>query len=108
MVDASKFSVVSAEASLKESNENLTKTSIYAPMTGSVSMLLVELGERVAGTNLMAGTDIMRVADLSKIEAQVAVNENDIVRVSIGDTANIEVDAYLDNKFKGVVTEIAN
>jgi len=108
VVDASKFSVVSAEASLKEANENLTKTSIYAPMTGSVSMLLVELGERVAGTNLMAGTDIMRVADLSKMEAQVAVNENDIVRVSLGDTANIEVDAYLDHKFKGVVTEIAN
>jgi HlyD family secretion protein len=108
VVDASKFSVVSAEASLKEANENLTKTSIYAPMTGSVSMLLVELGERVAGTNLMAGTDIMRVADLSKMEAQVQVNENDIVRVSLGDTANIEVDAYLDHKFKGVVTEIAN
>ncbi len=108
VVDASKFSVVSAEASLKEANENLTKTSIYAPMTGSVSMLLVELGERVAGTNLMAATDIMRVADLSKMEAQVAVNENDIVRVSLGDTANIEVDAYLDHKFKGVVTEIAN
>jgi HlyD family secretion protein len=91
--DASKFSVVSSEAYLKEANENLTKTSIYAPMTGTVSMLLVELGERVAGTNLMAGTDIMRVADLSKMEAQVEVNENDIVRVSLGDTANIEVDA---------------
>lgn len=108
VVDASKFSVVSAEASLKEANENLTKTSIYAPMTGTVSMLLVELGERVAGTNLMAGTDIMRVADLSKMEAQVEVNENDIVRVALGDTANIEVDAYLDHKFKGIVTEIAN
>jgi HlyD family secretion protein len=108
VVDASKFSVVSAEASLKEANENLTKTSIYAPMTGTISMLLVELGERVAGTNLMAGTDIMRVADLSKMEAQVEVNENDIVRVSLGDTAKIEVDAYLDHKFKGVVSEIAN
>jgi HlyD family secretion protein len=108
VVDASKFSVVSAEASLKEANENLTKTSIYAPMTGTISMLLVELGERVAGTNLMAGTDIMRVADLSKMEAQVEVNENDIVRVSLGDTATIEVDAYLDQKFKGIVSEIAN
>jgi len=107
-VDASKFSVVSAEASLKEANENLIKTSIYAPMTGSVSMLLVELGERVAGTNLMAGTDIMRVADLSKMEARVEVNENDIVRVKVGDSANIQVDAYLDHKFKGIVTEIAN
>jgi HlyD family secretion protein len=108
VVDASKFSVVSAEASLKEANESLAKTSIYAPMTGTISMLLVELGERVAGTNLMAGTDIMRVADLSKMEAQVEVNENDIVRVSLGDTAKIEVDAYLDHKFKGVVSEIAN
>jgi HlyD family secretion protein len=107
-VDAAKFSVISAEASLKEANENLTKTSIYAPMSGTVSMLLVELGERVAGTNLMAGTDMLRVADLSRMEAQVEVNENDIVRVSLGDTATIEVDAYLDREFKGVVTEIAN
>lgn len=107
-VDAAKFSVVSAEATLKEAEENLTKTSIYAPMTGTVSMLLVELGERVAGTNLMAGTEMLRVADLSRMEAQVEVNENDIVRVSLGDTAFIEVDAYLDLKFKGIVTEIAN
>ena len=77
-------------------------------MTGTVSMLLVELGERVAGTNLMAGTEILRIADLSRMEAQVEVNENDIVRVNVGDTALIEVDAYLDQKFKGVVTEIAN
>ena len=107
-VDAAKFAITSAEASLKDANENLTKTSIYAPMTGTVSMLLVELGERVAGTNLMAGTELMRVADLSRMEAQVQVNENDIPRVKLGDTALIEVDAYLDQKFKGIVTEIAN
>lgn len=107
-VDAAKFSVVSSEASLKEANENLIKTSIYAPMTGTVSMLLVELGERVAGTGMMAGTEMLRVADLSRMEAQVQVNENDIVRVNLGDTAMIEVDAYLDKKFKGIVTEIAN
>ena len=107
-VDAARFSVISTEASLKEANENLIKTSINAPMTGTVSMLLVELGERVAGTNLMAGTEILRIADLSRMEAQVEVNENDIVRVNLGDTALIEVDAYLDYKFKGVVTEIAN
>lgn len=107
-VDAAKFSVVSAEASVKEANENLIKTSIYSPMTGTVSMLLVELGERVAGTNLMAGTEILRIADLSRMEAQVEVNENDIVKVKMNDTAYIEVDAYLDEKFKGVVTEIAN
>ncbi len=107
-VDAAKFSVVSAEASLKEANENLTKTSIYAPMSGTVSMLLVELGERVAGTGMMAGTELLRVADLSRMEAQVEVNENDIVRVNLGDTALIEVDAYLNKKFRGIVTEIAN
>lgn len=107
-VDAARHSITSAEASLKEASENLIKTSIYAPMSGTVSMLLVELGERVAGTNLMAGTEIMRIADLTRMEAQVEVNENDIVRVSLGDTAIIEVDAYLDEKFKGVVTEIAN
>jgi HlyD family secretion protein len=71
-------------------------------------MLLVELGERVAGTGMMAGTEMLRVADLSRMEAQVEVNENDIPRVKMGDTALIEVDAYVDFKFKGVVTEIAN
>jgi HlyD family secretion protein len=71
-------------------------------------MLLVELGERVVGTGMMTGTEVMRIADLSRMEAQVEVNENDIPRVSLGDTAEIAVDAYLDQKFKGVVTEIAN
>ena len=107
-VDAARFAIVSSEASLKEASENLSKTSIYAPMSGTVSMLLVELGERVAGTNLMAGTELLRVADLSRMEAQVEVNENDIVKVNLGDTAVIEIDAYLDQKFKGIVTEIAN
>jgi len=107
-VDAARFSVISTEASLKEANENLVKTSIYAPMAGTISMLLVELGERVVGTGMMTGTELMRVADLSRMEAQVEVNENDIVRVTLGDTAIISVDAYLDNKFRGLVTEIAN
>ncbi len=107
-VDAARFSIVSAEAALKEANENLFKTSIYSPMSGTVSMLLVELGERVAGTGMMAGTEMLRIADLSRMEAQVEVNENDIVRVSLGDTVIIEADAYLNEKFKGIVTEIAN
>lgn len=107
-VDAARFSVTSSEASLKEANENLVKTSIYAPMSGTVSMLLVELGERVAGTGMMAGTEMLRIADLSRMEAQVEVNENDIPRVKLGDTATIEIDAYTDHKFKGIVTEIAN
>ena len=75
---------------------------------GTVSMLLVELGERVVGTSMMTGTEMMRVADLSRMEAQVQVNENDIVRVKLGDTAIIKVDAFIDEKFKGTVTEIAN
>lgn len=107
-VDAARFSVTSAEASLKEADENLTRTSIYAPMSGTVSMLLVELGERVAGTNMMAGTEMLRVADMSRMEARVEVNENDIVKVKLGDTAIIEVDAYIGSKFRGIVTEIAN
>ncbi len=107
-VDAAKYAVISSEASLKEANENLVKTSIYSPMSGTVSMLLVERGERVVGTGMMTGTEVMRVADLSRMESQVEVNENDIPRVTLGDTAIITVDAYLNQKFKGVVTEIAN
>ncbi len=107
-VDAARFSVSSSEAALKEAEENLMKTSIYAPMSGTISMLLVELGERVVGTSMMTGTEMMRVADLSRMEARVEVNENDITRVKVGDTAVVKVDAYLDEKFTGVVTMVAN
>lgn len=107
-VRAAEFQVKNAEASLKVSNENLFKTTIYAPMSGTVSKLSVELGERVVGTNMMTGTELLRIADLSRMEVMVDVNENDIVKVSRGDTALVEVDAYLDKKFKGIVTEIAN
>jgi HlyD family secretion protein len=104
--EAATFSVESAQAALQEAEENLERTSIYAPMDGTISALNVELGERVVGTELMSGTEILRIADLSKMEVEVEVNENDIVRVAFMDTALIEVDAYLDTKFKGVVTEI--
>jgi len=104
--EAAEFSVQSAQASLNEAEESLTKTSIYAPMSGTVSMLLVELGERVVGTSMMAGTEMLRIADLNRMEVEVEVNENDIVRVAMGDTALIEVDAYPDTRFKGVVSEI--
>jgi HlyD family secretion protein len=104
--EAAEFSVQSARASLNEAQESLTKTSIYAPMSGTVSMLLVELGERVVGTSMMAGTEMLRIADLNRMEVEVEVNENDIVRVAYGDTALIEVDAYPDTRFKGVVSEI--
>jgi len=107
-VEAAKFSVKSAEASLSEANEALLKTTVYAPMSGTISLLLVEQGERVVGTEMMSGTEVLRIADLSKMEAQVEVNENDIISVKLNDTALIEVDAYLDYKFQGVVTEIAN
>lgn len=98
----------SAKASLSEAQDNLKRTTILAPQDGTVSMLNVELGERVVGTAQMAGTELLRVANLANMEVLVEVNENDIVRVSLGDTAEIEVDAYLDEKFLGVVTEIAN
>ena len=102
------YSVKSAEASLRESNENLVKTTVYSPMTGTISSLSVELGERVIGATMMTGTEVLRVADLNRMEVVVEVNENDIIRVKLGDTANVEVDAYLDRAFKGMVTEIAN
>jgi HlyD family secretion protein len=107
-VKSAEFTVKSAEASLQEANENLTKTSIYAPMDGTISKLNVENGERVVGTVQMAGTELLRIANLNVMEVLVQVNENDIVRVKLGDTALIEVDAYIGQKFKGMVTEIAN
>jgi HlyD family secretion protein len=106
--ESAEFSVKSSEASLKEANENLVKTTVYAPMTGTISRLAVELGERVIGANMMTGTEVLRVADLNRMEVVVNVNENDIIMVKQGDTATVEVDAYLDRDFKGVVTEIAN
>ena len=90
------------------SDENLIKTSLYAPIDGTIYGLQIEKGERVVGTALMSGTEMMRIADLNKMEVVVEVNENDIVRVSMGDTAIVEVDAYMDYDFKGIVTEIAN
>ena len=105
---AAQYNVLSAEASLKESEENLTKTNIYAPMDGTISKLSVEIGERVVGTSQMAGTEMLRIADLSKMEVLVDVNEIDINRLALGDTATIEIDAYPNRKFTGSVTHIAN
>jgi HlyD family secretion protein len=107
-VQAAKFNVKSAEASVKEAKDNLFKTTVFSPVDGTVSKLNVELGERVLGTSQMTGTEIMRIANLNSMEVSVDVNENDINRLSIGDTAIVEVDAFLDQSFKGVVTEIAN
>ena len=102
------YGVQSAGASVNEARDNLSRTTIYAPMSGTISLLNVELGERVVGTQQMAGTEILRVANLNNMEVEVDVNENDIVKVNIGDTTIVEVDAYLKKQFKGIVTEIAN
>ena len=102
------FNVKSAEASVNEARESLGRTNIYAPMSGTISSLSAELGERVVGTQQMAGTEILRVADLSEMEVEVDVNENDIVKISIGDSTIVEVDAYLGEEFRGIVTEISN
>lgn len=102
------FNVQSASATLTEARDNLGRTTIYAPADGTISLLSVELGERVLGTQQMAGTEILRVANLNNMEVEVDVNENDIVKVTVGDSAKIEVDAYLKKEFKGVVTSISN
>ncbi len=109
-VNAANYNVKSSEAALKEAKTNLTKTTIYAPQSGIISKLNVELGERVVGTSQMAGTEMLRIANLNKMEVRVNVNENDITRVSLGDTVLIDVDAFSssERKFKGVVYEIAS
>lgn len=109
-LEAAKFVVSSTEASVNEARENLRKTTVVAPMKGIVSKLSVKKGERVLGTATMAGTEMLRIADLNKMEVRVNVNENDIVRVHYYDTVLIDVDAYsnINKQFKGIVTNIAN
>lgn len=102
------YNVQSASATVSEARDNLGRTIIYAPADGTISLLSVELGERVLGTQQMTGTEILRVANLNNMEVEVDVNENDIVKVTIGDEAEIEVDAYLKKKFRGEVTSISN
>ena len=106
--EAAQYQVENAEARLQEAQKQLDKTSIYAPMNGTVSMLNVEAGERVVGTSQMAGTEMMRIARLDQMELEVDVNENDVINVALDDTASIQVDAYPDESFRGRVTEIAN
>ena len=109
-VQAARYGIRSAQATVDEARENLSLTSIFAPVSGIVSKLDVEQGERVVGTSQMAGTEMLRIADLNQMEVRVDVNENDIIRVAIGDTAVVDVDAYsyTDQEFSGVVTAIAN
>ncbi|MGB1206392.1 MAG: efflux RND transporter periplasmic adaptor subunit [Chitinophagales bacterium] len=107
-VEGASYSVQSAEAGLKEANDNLRRTNIYAPINGVLSSLSIEKGERIVGTSQFAGTEIMRISNFKQMEARVDVTENDILRLESGDTAIVEVDAYLDRTFLGVVTHIAN
>ncbi|ALL08155.1 efflux RND transporter periplasmic adaptor subunit [Pedobacter sp. N36a] len=105
---AAKFQLEQSGANVQEANANLAKATIYAPVNGVISKLSVELGDRILGTAQMAGTEIMRISNLTTMEVNVDVNENDINRVNVGDSAKIEVDAFADKKFKGIVTEIAS
>lgn len=109
-IRATQSTVSAASASLEEARKNLNKTTIYAPVSGTISKLNVKKGERVVGTTQMAGTEIMRIANLNNMEVRVNVNENDVNNVSIGDSVEVEVDAYTskEEKFRGLVTNIAN
>jgi HlyD family secretion protein len=107
-VKGAEYNLASATAALQDAEESLKKTSIYSPMDGIVSKLSVELGERVVGTMQMAGTEMMRIANLANMRVQVEVNENDIVRLKENDTADIDIDAFRNETFKGIVTEISN
>jgi len=105
---AAKYQLAQTGANVQEASANLAKATIFAPVDGVISKLSVELGDRILGTAQMAGTEIMRISNLSTMEVNVDVNENDINRVNLNDNASIEVDAFADKKFKGIVTEIAS
>ena len=106
--EAARYNVQSSEATLEELRTSLRRTTIYSPVTGVISMLNVEQGERVVGTIQMQGTEMMRIANLNAMEVRVEVSENEIPRVSLGDKVEIEVDAYTDRIFLGTVTQVAN
>ena len=107
-VTGAKFGLEQSGANVKEAGANLAKTTIYSPVDGVVSKLSIELGDRILGTSQNAGTEIMRISNLTTMEVNVDVNENDINRVNVGDSAVVEIDAFADKKFKGIVTEIAS
>lgn len=107
-VRSAEYAILSGEASLQEARDNLSRTTLRAPQTGIVTALAKEIGESVQGNGFTAGEVILNVSDLSAMEVNVEVNESDIVRIHLGDDAEIEVDAYLGEKFQGTVTEIGN
>ncbi len=105
---ASRYNTESVEASVQQAGKTYNRTSVLAPTDGVITGLVSKKGERVVGTAQMAGTEMMRISDLERMEVRVDVNENDIVRIKVGDSAGIEVDAYLGKSFKGIVTQVAN
>ena len=107
-VRSNQAQVRSATANLQKANKDLSRTALISPMTGVVSLLNVKEGERVVGNSMMAGTEMMRIADISVYEIRVEVGENDVQKIDLGDTAVIEVDAYNNRKFNGIVTQIAS
>lgn len=106
--DAATYTIKATEATIKEAKINLNKTTIYAPIDGIISLLNVKKGEKVVGTLQMTGTEMMRIANFTNMEVRVDVSEGEITKVKIGDTANLQIDAYLDRKFVGIVTKVAN
>ncbi|MEO5984219.1 MAG: efflux RND transporter periplasmic adaptor subunit [Ferruginibacter sp.] len=107
-VQGAQANVQSAVSNLQKANKDLGRTAVVAPMDGVISLLNVKKGERVVGSNMMAGTEILRIADMAKIEVRVDVGENDVPKVKLGDNAIVTIDAYSENKFRGVVTQIAS
>jgi HlyD family secretion protein len=107
-ISAANYNISSASANLKESNENMSKTNIVAPMSGTITQLNIEKGERVVGTSQMAGTEMMRITNLNAMEVRIDISESDVVKIHVGDSAHIKVDAYGDKIFLGSVTQVAN
>jgi len=107
-IKSNQAATISAQANLDKAAKDLSRTTINSPMSGIVSLMSVKKGERVVGSSMMAGTEMMRIADMSKIEVRVDVSENDIPKVKLGDSALVEVDAYNNRKFKGIITQIAS
>jgi HlyD family secretion protein len=106
-IQAAYFRTLSANASVRQAADNLHRTRVYASMSGIITKLSAKIGQRVVGTNMMSGTEVVKIADLSQMEVRVMINENDIVQLKLGDTAVVEVDAFPDRIFKGIVTDIA-
>src|SRR5437660_9721123 len=105
-LESSQHEIERAEAGSSQARDQLAKTTIYSPIDGTITILNSKLGERIVATGQFAGTEVMRVADLSHMEARVDVNENDVVNVKVGDKANVKIDAYGDRKFRGTVYQI--